>query len=197
MAATNTVEIAPDGDVTLSCGEQVGDGNIVSLKVSSHILSYCSPVFRSLLSPRFKEGITLAATSSVEIPLPEDDPGHMTVLCNILHMRHDQSPSSVTNPITLAAFAALCDKYDCALSVKPTLEHYVTADLPTAQPSHLGKYLEVAVILRYNSLVQRIAQAMVLRLYEPAIQVVGSRSTTMIALCGKFAEHEAAASTTY
>ncbi|KAK5680580.1 hypothetical protein LTS10_007513 [Elasticomyces elasticus] len=97
MAATEIIDIAPRGDVTLLCGEQVGDKKIIGLRVSSHILSYGSPVFNSLLAPKFREGTTLATTSSVEIPLPEDDPSHMIVLCNILHMRHDQeSPTRST-----------------------------------------------------------------------------------------------------
>ncbi|KAK4898060.1 hypothetical protein LTR27_004446 [Elasticomyces elasticus] len=172
MAATDTIEIAPDGDVTLLCGEQVGNKEIIGLRVSSHILSYGSPVFKSLLAPRFREGTTLATTSSVEIPLPEDPPGHMAMLCNILHMRHDQEPHTVNSPTMLAAFAILCDKYDCALAVKPTLEQYITNQLHKADVVVLAHYLATAAMLRYANVIKRIAVYLVLRATEPINKIV-------------------------
>ncbi|KAK5734979.1 hypothetical protein LTR17_008468 [Elasticomyces elasticus] len=183
MVATDTIEIAPDGDVTLLCGEHVGDTKILGLRVSSHILSFGSPVFRALLSGRFKEAITLATTSTVVIPLPEDDPHHMTVLCNILHMRHDQEPYSIRSPATLADFATLCDKYDCLLAVKPTLERYVMADLHTATAQVAGKYFPVAVALCYTDLVGEIGDRLVLQLDQPARNVVAFGSSHLSILC--------------
>ncbi|KAK5718671.1 hypothetical protein LTR15_008404 [Elasticomyces elasticus] len=172
MAATDTMEIAPDGDVTLLCGEQVGNKEIIGLRVSSHILSYGSPVFKSLLAPKFREGTTLATTSSVEIPLPEDPPDHMTLLFNILHMRHDQDPHTVNSPTTLAAFANLCDKYDCALAVKPTLEQYITNKLEKADVVVLAHYLANAAMLRYPNFIKRIAVCLVLRATGPIDKIV-------------------------
>ncbi|KAK3637338.1 hypothetical protein LTR56_013687 [Elasticomyces elasticus] len=187
MAATEIIDIAPRGDVTLLCGEQVGDKKIIGLRVSSHILSYGSPVFNSLLAPKFREGTTLARTSSVEIPLPEDDPSHMIVLCNILHMRHDQEPYSINSPATLAEFAVLCDKYNCAQAVKPTLEQYITASLHTAEVDTLGQYLTVADSLRYDKLACMVGERLVLQLAQPVNEVIGVGSLRLGAMSANIA----------
>ncbi|KAK4956287.1 hypothetical protein LTR10_005809 [Elasticomyces elasticus] len=183
MATAEIVDVDPRGDAILLCGEHVGDKKITGLRVCSHILSYGTPVFRSLLAPRFREGTTLATTSSVEIPLPEDDPHHMAVLCNILHMRHEWEPYSVHSPATLAEFAVLCDKYDCALVVKPTLERYILADLHTATAQVTGKYLAVAFMLRYTNLVGKIGERLVFQLDRPTSHVVDTKSVELSALC--------------
>ncbi|KAK0267395.1 hypothetical protein LTR35_016344 [Friedmanniomyces endolithicus] len=107
MAATEVVDIAPHGDVLLQCGKQVGKGKILGLRVSSHIMSHGSPVFKALLAPKFKEGTTLATSSTVQVPLPEDHPEYMEVLCKIFHLRNDLGDRF--EYIDLEEFAKLCE----------------------------------------------------------------------------------------
>jgi hypothetical protein len=47
------------------------------LRVSPVFLVHTSPVFKALLGFHFKEGNALAASSSVEIPMPDDDSAAM------------------------------------------------------------------------------------------------------------------------
>ena len=89
------------------------------------MLTRASPVFKSMLEPRFREGLMLAADSTVEIPLPDEDHASMELLCNIIHLRQD-SISELIQPATILALAALCDKYACVHVAKALLELWIT-----------------------------------------------------------------------
>ncbi|KAF2765262.1 hypothetical protein EJ03DRAFT_217714 [Teratosphaeria nubilosa] len=91
------------------------------LRVSSILLSYASPVFATLFSSRFREATELAKEEKVEIELPEHDLDVMTILCSIIHMRHNDAPCAVDEDHLLAS-VSLCDKHDCARVFKPTVE---------------------------------------------------------------------------
>ncbi|KAK4956288.1 hypothetical protein LTR10_005810 [Elasticomyces elasticus] len=139
-------------------------------------MSYGSPVFKALFSPdKFYEGTTLATNSTVEIPLPEDDPYYMSILCSILHMRHDMVPKFTA--ATMKAFAKLCDKYDCGLAVKPVLDQNIMAKLPDATASTLMAYLEIVVTLHYTEAVERIATLLVYHSIEPLVSSSNDRDS--------------------
>ena len=110
-----TIKIDPAGDILLHVGSSEFN---VHLLVSSKVLSLASPVFATMLKPQFKEGNSLISGTSCEIPLPEDDPEAMTLLCNCLHFRVDQIPKNVGFP-TLKALAIICDKYDSTRAISP------------------------------------------------------------------------------
>lgn len=107
------VKIDPGGDVIfiLSC-----DQLTVRLLVSSKVLSLASSVFAAMFSPRFKEGSSLDPDCPFEVPLPEDDPEAMTLLCNCLHFRTDHIPRNLEFSL-LKALAILCDKYNVAKAI--------------------------------------------------------------------------------
>lgn len=94
------------------------------IRVCSYLLSPGSPVFKSMLDPHFKEGTTLATSSSVEIPLPEDNFEAMTTLCRILHQRY-AALESKPDPKNILAISTLVDKYDCAEAVAPIAQCWV------------------------------------------------------------------------
>ncbi|KAK5734978.1 hypothetical protein LTR17_008467 [Elasticomyces elasticus] len=138
-------------------------------------MSYGSPVFKTLFNPdKFYEGTTLATKSTVEVPLPEDDPYYMSILCSILHMRHDMVPKFTA--ATMKAFAKLCDKYDCGLAVKPCVEQDIMANLPNANAAKLTEYLEIVVRLRYAEAFERIATLFVYHSTTPLISGLHGRS---------------------
>ncbi|KAH6673377.1 hypothetical protein B0J14DRAFT_562842 [Halenospora varia] len=107
------VKIDPDGDVLFVVG---CDKLTARLRVSSKVLSLASPVFAAMFSPRFKEGSSLNSGCPYELPLPEDEPEAMTLLCNCLHFRTDHIPRSVEFSL-LKALAILCDKYNVANAI--------------------------------------------------------------------------------
>jgi len=90
------VTIDPAGDVYLVCGLET-EGPAITLRVSSQIMSLASPVFRTMLGPRFEEGTRLTRSGSVEVLLPDDDAEAMTLICNILHHRQH---AVITNPFS-------------------------------------------------------------------------------------------------
>lgn len=48
-----------------------------------------------MLGPKFREGQALADDSRIDIPLPEDDPGAMESICNVLPFRNFQVPQKL------------------------------------------------------------------------------------------------------
>ncbi|CAK1360543.1 unnamed protein product [Cercospora beticola] len=111
MTAVGVVNVAPDGNVALICGGQGKGDRQLKIIVSSAVLSLGSTVFKAMLNSKLKEGTTLAKTSSVEIPLPEDDSAALLTLCKLLHL-HDIEHEEQTADHTLQ-LALLADKYDC------------------------------------------------------------------------------------
>ncbi|KAK5718670.1 hypothetical protein LTR15_008403 [Elasticomyces elasticus] len=137
-------------------------------------MSSGSPVFKALFNPdKFHEGTTLATESKVEVPFPEDDPYYMSILCSILHTRHDMVPKFTTTP--MKEFAKLCDKYDCGLVVKPFLDQDIMANLPNTSASRLLEYLEIVVTLRYSEAIERIATLLVYHSTKPLISRLHGR----------------------
>ncbi|KAI9761881.1 MAG: hypothetical protein M1840_001534 [Geoglossum simile] len=101
--------IDPKGDVVF----EVGTNDLrAQLLVSSKVLGLASPVFMAMFKRGFQEGENLFSGSLHPVHLPDDDPETVTILCNILHLRHRQIPRVVTLE-TLTKMAVICDKYDC------------------------------------------------------------------------------------
>lgn len=78
--------------------------------VSSKHMSLASPVFKSMLGPRFQEGSTLRSKGKVEIPLPDDHPVAFGIVLDIIHCRLGKVPLKVDLDL-LAHIAILVDKY--------------------------------------------------------------------------------------
>lgn len=90
--------------------------------VLSHTLIMMSPVWKAMLSGKFREGSTMH-----EIPLPDDDPEAMKFILNIVHLRPSSAPKSFVDNnnrfseveiALLSEITILCDKYDCATLCK-------------------------------------------------------------------------------
>jgi len=132
---SSTIAIDPDGDISLQLLQQqlcdetdTPDQKTVDEKpemreftVSSKVLSLASPVFKAMLSGRFKEGIDLArgiaSTKSYALNLPDDDAEATIILCRILHFNINDVPEKPT-PVCLEKLAFLCDKYQCISAMK-------------------------------------------------------------------------------
>ncbi|CAK1360674.1 hypothetical protein CB0940_06677 [Cercospora beticola] len=105
--------VAPDGDLLLIVGDEKKMQK--KLRVSSHTLSSTSPVFKAMFGPHFQEGQQLRGPSNrdpVEIPLPDDDPRAMVLVCHLLHGR--QSPTEdekLVYQMDIFEVALIIDKY--------------------------------------------------------------------------------------
>jgi hypothetical protein len=146
MAQPPTIDIHPGGDVILICGnggDKIKYGAELRrfydcktesdmrrrLRVSSVFLVHTSPVFKALLGPHFKEGNVLAASSSVEIPTPDDDSAAMELISLVLH--HKDIPSEI-DADSLCTVATCCDKYAVLIAMKPAINLWLDACLKTS-----------------------------------------------------------------
>ena len=134
-------KIDPHGDVILRL--QIGGTDTpANLLVSSKVLSLASPVFATLLGPKFLEGNYIRRGDSPIIELHDDDPAAIALVCNILHYRYDSVPTQ-PEAEQLGQIAILCDKYDCSKPLQPWSEKWLNGSRG-AQFSDLGHLLLAA-----------------------------------------------------
>jgi hypothetical protein len=100
------VDITPDGDVVLVVGAEN-----LRLRVYSSHLRTASKIFAVMFGPHWSEGQKLSTEAPKEVPLPEDDPDAMQIICNFLHHRSKLVSGNVTSKEVLQ-LAILVDKYD-------------------------------------------------------------------------------------
>ncbi|KAK4898062.1 hypothetical protein LTR27_004448 [Elasticomyces elasticus] len=213
MAATKIIDIAPQGDVLLLCSQtaenmkiigaqasrqhngfyhfpshSVEYGKIVGLRVSSHIMSYASPVFKAMLEPRFREGLTLAAESTVEIPL-DDNLEDMRMICNIFHMRQDKVPQGLSAGEILRC-AELCDKYNCAIAMQPFFRAWIGLCVRRiARVGELVNCLIAASLLNYKPLLEIIGVQLVLMADTSINKIVEPQTEKLTAICAELDKH--------
>ena len=107
-----TIDIVPDGDVVLAVGHQKQ-----RLRVQSHILKYASKVFAVMLSPAWQEGQVLLETKSLELPLEDDDPDAMEIICRVIHHSNEPETEHPT-PEMVLQLAVVADKYNLTTALK-------------------------------------------------------------------------------
>ncbi|KAL1640811.1 hypothetical protein SLS58_006634 [Diplodia intermedia] len=123
-AATNTLPTLvttthtadPAGDLILQFPEQQQ-----AICASSSVMKLCSPVFRAMLGPHFREGQG-AADRPRMVPLPGDDAESMRVVC---HALHHVDPAPTVTFDRLAGVARLVDKYDMVHALRPYIEAWL------------------------------------------------------------------------
>ncbi|EON64597.1 hypothetical protein W97_03830 [Coniosporium apollinis CBS 100218] len=118
----STVDIDRNGDVMLVLGPS--ESPRASLLVSSKVLSIASRVFEVMFGPYFMEGQAMREEKNpakpLQLPLPDDDPSGVTILCNYLHHRHLSLPKSPSLDLVVEV-ARVADKYDCAAILRPVV----------------------------------------------------------------------------
>lgn len=121
--------VDPDGDLCLVVGDKKGSAFVVCSKT----VARASPVWKKLLYGEFAESLQPSKDSGEEwtVRLPDDNPGSMKVLLNIIHSRFDQVPIKVdmSNICTidgeqitfsdLFLLTVLTDKYDLTRNLRP------------------------------------------------------------------------------
>jgi hypothetical protein len=85
--------------------------------VSSKHLILASPIFKVMLSGRFREGLRRNAAGQMEVDLPDDDHAVMTVVLNLIHGRNRLVPKQVDLEM-LTRLATLVDKYQMIEAVE-------------------------------------------------------------------------------
>lgn len=140
----STTIMDKNGDVLFELGKD--DTTKSHLLVSSKVLSLASLVFAAMFTHGFREGENLSSSSPRLIPLPDDDPAALTLLCKILHFRTAHIPTTM-EVAALANLAILCDKYDCADCVRPWGMLWLPQWLPHAGDDGFGELLFITYAL--------------------------------------------------
>lgn len=99
-------EVYADGDAILVVQD-------IGLRVSSHVLSIASPVFKQLVNQALPPH---ASSDPKLVPLPDEDTQDLTtiwMLCNVLHLQHDRLPPHLT-PTQLLQYIRAASRYRCA-----------------------------------------------------------------------------------
>ena len=118
---SSTDNIWPSGDKVL-----VLNNGEINWTVSSHALRLASPVWNRMLDPDHADGISKEGLPETkEIPLPDDDPKALRIILDAAHLQFTNVPKQLDFP-TLVKVAALCDKYDSAVIMKPFAKDWLS-----------------------------------------------------------------------
>ncbi|KAJ8059604.1 hypothetical protein OCU04_011259 [Sclerotinia nivalis] len=125
-----------DGDVR---AKVFYEGREVSFKLSSHALSFASPVWKKLIFPPFplptsrtdgeepnskKSCVANEPFTDIELDFTEDNAEALLVLLRIAYLQFSTVPSNLPYVI-LYNVTVICDKYNCTKLVKPWLKDWL------------------------------------------------------------------------
>jgi hypothetical protein len=109
--ATQT-EIATLGDTILVVGLYNK-----KIRVCSSVLKNASKYFRLLFGPHFAEGQDLDSNNPKEVSMPDDNARALEIICNVIHLRNDAVPRSLS-PKDIFEIAIAADKFDCVVALR-------------------------------------------------------------------------------
>ena len=109
---TTKIEVATHGDVILV----VGPHN-KKIQVCSSVLKNASKYFRVMFGPHFAEGQNLDSDNPKDVSMTEDNAHALEVICNVIHLRNDAVPHSLS-PKEIFEIATAADKFDCVVALR-------------------------------------------------------------------------------
>jgi len=156
--------VVPHGDVILVVGS-----NENAIRVSSNIIVSHSPVFRVMLTGRFKEATDFKNTTTDTVPyelrLPDDNYEGLLLLCQILYHQAQSAPEWLhTTPYQgrdilsrvleelkrFRHFAVAVDKYHCLTACKHLSTNWLSALLRWTDLININRdYHEINLQIRF------------------------------------------------
>ncbi|KAK4493745.1 hypothetical protein PRZ48_014930 [Zasmidium cellare] len=159
MSATSSNVEDLGGDVLLEVGGQL-------LRVSKGLLSFASPYFKALFSPKWSEGAK--ANAGEPVRLEGDNMVIGMMLFRILHMQwpFDRAPGSQQ----LIRLATMADKYDCIKAIRMPVRWFLSP--PHHDPAGLGtsdfvRLTSVAATFDIPEGFRRFTKALIIDATEP------------------------------
>lgn len=141
----------PEGDAILVIGEDTTE-KTSKFRVSTKALSLASPVFKSLFSRNFAEGIEVQKGTCPEISLPEDSPEAMEAIFRIVHFL-EMDEVDVNDARYLANIAIHANKYDCTRALQIWMSKAFDTFNPGSsepEPVAFGHLILCAYIFRHE-----------------------------------------------
>ena len=149
-----TVVIDPEGDLYMKL-------DTGSLKVSRKTLSLSSPVFLAMFGAgsKFKEVTdkTLDHEGVQIVTFDEDNFEMMAVIANIMHLRSDVVPNTLTFK-QLYQIAVLCDKYDLKRCLGPWTSIWATPYLDCYARLGYEEWLFMSVVFKYDGVFKEVTR---------------------------------------
>ncbi|KAF2232819.1 hypothetical protein EV356DRAFT_534331 [Viridothelium virens] len=161
------VDIALTGDIILAVGK---DDDKMSLRVSSLFLKSTSKVFAAMFGPRFAEGQGLNESNPRTVPLPDDNPFAMRIICSELHLRTDLVPDELTTS-EFYSIACLVNKYDCHIALKRLFQVWMMNTESTTDPNTLALHMVSAYIFDDATAFERITHDLIVHYDMPYIKL--------------------------
>lgn len=115
-----------------------------------------------MLRPQFGEDPNLTTSSPVEIPLLDDDPKAMTVLCQMLHLQNDKIPLRLCVD-NIFLVGVLVDKYECAAAVKAHAQCWIGQHLGTTDMAALRALFVIAYHFQHAELFEQLGTKLILQ----------------------------------
>lgn len=156
----NAEVIAKKGDVILQLGKDGVAEGVRNVLVASVALSLASPVFAAMFDGRFSEGQNLSPASPRTVPLPDDDPESIIMICKIAHFQTSQLPVKIT-AMAVSKLALACNKYDCVDGVRSWAIIWIAALLEDPDAADFEKMILATHLLELPSEFSRISQRLV------------------------------------
>lgn len=106
-----------DDALDMDCLLIVGPDEI-EIQANSLFLSAASKPFRAIFSPEWRHDDDVEDQDGlVKIPLPEDDPSALRLICAVIQHQNHLIPNSLSAN-TVLSIAVTADKYDCLRALK-------------------------------------------------------------------------------
>lgn len=159
MVPSGSIDIDPNGDVVLVCGQS-------RIRVSSAIMSMSSSVFKCMLGPYFKEGHSLAsaAGSSIELELPDDDEEALATVCYVVHHKN-KCVGKMFSTDQIWNIAVVTDTYDWCEALHLGAQCWIDLhlrDLHTTSHSKLCRLFGAAYLFKHAALFRQLGMKLVL-----------------------------------
>lgn len=160
--AADVVNIADCGDILLVVGQS---DNIVKLRVDSHMMRNASKVFKTMFGPDFEEGQNLSSSNPVVVPLCDDDPDAMEIVCKFIHFKHYDVPTELESK-RVFQIAKIIDKYFMHEALKFAVKSWLQVE--KAQDfSSLSSMLKATMLLKQPAAYTKVTKALVMGRTEP------------------------------
>jgi hypothetical protein len=145
----------------------------VTFKVSSHALSFASPVWKKFIFPPFpqitessshesKKSKAVEAFPDIELNFTEDNTDALLILLQIAHLQFADIPKTLPYE-TLLGVAILCDQYDCRRLAKPWVQGWMMNDWKESQLPNQKGWLFIAWYFGRQKIFETLAMTCVLQ----------------------------------
>ena len=132
----------------------------VRIRVSSKHLTLASPVFRSMLKGKYKEGLDLYSQGHAELLLPEDHPAAFLIILLLIHGQLRKVPRKI-NLWMLTELAVLVDKYELLETVEMMLDYWLqdlTNTIPLTLSNDLLPWICISWVFKKSEIFKKVTK---------------------------------------